>query len=82
MDVGVPPADDVNQGQGQGGGGEAADGQDELSRQVPELWQEAVEQEGQDEAEEGDGQADGVDVLLDDGLHVNLDDNQIIFETS
>jgi hypothetical protein len=43
-----------------------------LTCQVSQLRKKAVEKESQDEAEEGDGEADGVDEVLDHGLHVNL----------
>ena len=36
------------------------------------MRQEAVQEEGHDEAEEGNGEADWVDVVLDDRLHVDL----------
>ena len=49
-----------------------ADGEDELAGEVSELREEGVEEEGEDQAEDGDAEADGVHVVLHHGLHVHL----------
>jgi hypothetical protein len=46
--------------------------QNTLTSQVSQLWKKTVEEESQNEAEQGDGETDGVDEVLDHGLHVNL----------
>jgi hypothetical protein len=46
--------------------------QNTLTSQVSQLWKKTVEKECQDEAEERDGETDGVDEVLDHGLHVHL----------
>jgi hypothetical protein len=43
-----------------------------LTCQVSKLRKKAVEEESQDEAEERDGEPDGVDEVLNHGLHVDL----------
>ncbi len=62
----------VDEGQGEGGGGEAADGQDKFSCEVAELGQEAVQQERQDQRQQRRGDADGIDVVLEDRPQVHL----------
>ncbi len=44
----------------------------EILYQVSKLRQEAVEEKGEDEAEERDGESNRIDVVLHQGLHVNL----------
>ena len=51
---------------------ECADGEDELAGEVSELREEGVEEEGEDQAEDGNAEADGVHVVLHHGLHVHL----------
>ena len=70
--VGVLPAEEVYEDEGEGGGLEGADGEDELAGKVPQLREEGVEEEGEDQAEDGDAEADRVHVVLHHGLHIHL----------
>ena len=51
---------------------EGADGEDELAREVPELREEGVEEEGECQAQHRDAQPDRVRVHLHHRLNVNL----------
>jgi hypothetical protein len=54
----------------------------QINHQISELWQEAVEEEREDETEQRDGKPDRVDVIFDQGLHVNLKKDEDSLVTS
>ena len=72
FNIGIFPAKDIDKHEGEDDGHEAADPQDELAREIPELRQKGVEEECEDQAQHGHRQADRVDIVIKDGLEVNL----------
>ena len=68
---------DVHESEGVVSSEEAADAEDELPGEVPQLGQEAVQEEGQGQAAHGDRDPDGIDnslhYLTDTLLHVETD---------
>ena len=75
LHVGILPAEDFHEHEGEDDDHEAADAEDELAGEVPELGQEEVEEEREDHAHHGHGQTDRVDVLVKDGLEIDLKKN-------
>ena len=74
--IGILPPEQLDEEKCEDDAETGADPEDELAGEIPELWQEGVEQEGGDETHHADREADRVSVMVDDRLKSALTDER------